>query len=101
LAATALLQPLRAAGLAAVAPQVRLLPRATDVARAALQQRGQLEVYGTERLHEFGVHLFGPDLKPRGRQALSAAAFAGPGGKGRDRAWAMDAAGNASVPGLK
>jgi hypothetical protein len=35
-----------------------------------------------------GVHRFGPALEPLGRQALTAAAFAGPGGRG-DRVFAV------------
>lgn len=46
---------------------------------------------------KFGVHLFGPDLKLRGRYAIPSAAFAGPGGKNRDRVYVVDAAGRAHV----
>jgi len=46
---------------------------------------------------KFAVHLFGPDLKPIGRQAIPAAAFVGPGGKERDRAYVVDAAGKVTV----
>jgi hypothetical protein len=46
---------------------------------------------------KFGVHLFGPDFKLRGRHAMRAAAFAGPGGKNRDRVCVVDAAGRAHV----
>jgi hypothetical protein len=54
---------------------------------------------------KFGVHLFAPsgvrrdgsDLKLIGSQAMPVAAFAGPGGKGRDRAYVVDSAGNVTV----
>ena len=46
---------------------------------------------------KFAVHLFGPDLKPIGRQAISSVAFAGPGGKERDRVYVVDAGGKVTV----
>ena len=46
---------------------------------------------------KFGVHLFGPDLKPLGHQAVAAAAFAGPGGKERDRVYVIDMAGRVTI----
>ena len=45
----------------------------------------------------FAVYLFGPDLKLIGRQAISSVAFAGPGGKERDRVYVVDAAGAVTV----
>ena len=46
---------------------------------------------------KFAVHLFGPDLKPLGKQAISSIGFAGPGGKERDRVYVVDAAGKVTV----
>jgi len=46
---------------------------------------------------KFAVHLFGADLKTIGRQAIAAVAFAGPGGKNRDRVYVVDAAGQVTV----
>jgi hypothetical protein len=48
---------------------------------------------------KFAVHLFGNDLKEIGRHVLPtvAAAFAGPGGKLKDRAYVVDAAGKVAV----
>ena len=48
---------------------------------------------------KFAVHLFGGDLKEIGRHVLPsvAAAFAGPGGKQKDRVYVVDAAGNVTV----
>jgi hypothetical protein len=46
---------------------------------------------------KFGVHVFGTDLKLIGRQALPAVAFAGPGGKARDRVYVVDGAGQVTV----
>jgi len=37
-----------------------------------------------------GVHRFGPGWKSQGRIALEPVAFAGPGGKDRDRVYAVD-----------
>ena len=48
-----------------------------------------------------GVHLFGSDLKPIGSQPMPVAAFAGPGGKKRDRAYVVDSAGQVTVLILK
>jgi len=45
----------------------------------------------------FAVHLFGADLKPIGRQTMPTAAFAGPGGKERDRAYVVDPAGKVMI----
>ena len=50
---------------------------------------------------QFGVHLVGPDFKRRGMRAMPAAAFAGPGGKDRDRAFVVDASGHVTVLILK
>ena len=50
---------------------------------------------------KFAVHLFDSSLRPAGRQALPAVAFAGPGGKNRDRAYVVDAAGKVTVLILK
>ncbi len=44
-----------------------------------------------------GVHLFSNDLKPLGRAAMPVTGFAGPGGKNKDRAYVVDAAGNVTV----
>ena len=51
----------------------------------------------------FAVHLFGHDLKEIARRVLPtvAAAFAGPGGKQKDRAFVVDAAGKVTVLILK
>jgi hypothetical protein len=48
---------------------------------------------------KFGVYLFGTDLKRIGSLALAspAVAFAGPGGKQKDRVYVVDAAGNVLV----
>jgi len=49
----------------------------------------------------FAVYLFNHDLKAVGRQAMPAIAFAGPGGKARDRAYVISAAGKVHVLILK
>jgi hypothetical protein len=46
---------------------------------------------------KFGVHLFSGDGKRLGRQTASLAAFAGPGGKGRDRVFGVSASGRVTV----
>jgi hypothetical protein len=48
---------------------------------------------------KFAVHLFGNDLKGIGRHVLptAAAAFAGPGGKNKDRTYVIDTAGKVTV----
>jgi hypothetical protein len=46
---------------------------------------------------QLSVHLFGADLRLRGRQALPAVAFAGPGGQKRDRVYVVDATGKVTV----
>ena len=46
---------------------------------------------------KFAVYLFGADMKLIGRQALESVAFAGPGGKGRDRVYVVDEAGRVTV----
>jgi hypothetical protein len=58
---------------------------------------------------KMGVHLFAPtgvrrdgsDLKLIGSQPMPVAAFAGPGGKDKDRVYVVDAAGNVTVLTLK
>ncbi len=55
---------------------------------------------------KMGVHLFGSDpsgagLKRIGSQAMPVAAFVGPGGKARDRAYVVDSAGQVTVLILK
>jgi hypothetical protein len=54
---------------------------------------GPLLAVGTK----FGVHLFDADMKPLGKYAIAAAAFAGPGGKSRDRLYVVDAGGKVTV----
>jgi hypothetical protein len=46
---------------------------------------------------KFGVHLFGADLKPAGSQSIPAVAFAGPGGKARDRLYVVGGDGKVTV----
>jgi len=46
---------------------------------------------------KFSIQLFGADLKLIGRQAIPAVAFAGPGGKDRDRVYVVDGAGKVTV----
>ena len=50
---------------------------------------------------KFSVCLFDAALKPAGRQAIAAVAFAGPGGKAQDRAYVVDAAGHVTVLALR
>ena len=50
---------------------------------------------------KMGVHLFGSDLKLIGTQPMPVAAFAGPGGKDKDRVYVVDVAGNVTVLILK
>ena len=50
---------------------------------------------------KFAVHVFDADLKPIGRQAIPAAAFAGPGGKKRDRVYVVNNRGEVHVLVLK
>ena len=46
---------------------------------------------------EFGVSIFGQDLKLIGRRAIPISAFVGPAGKGKDGAYVVDSAGNVTV----
>jgi len=46
---------------------------------------------------KFWPQLFRANLKPIGKQAMSAAGFAGPGGKERDRVYVIDAGGKVTV----
>jgi len=46
---------------------------------------------------KFGVRLFGADFRHIGRQALQSVAFAGPGGKARDRLHTVGANGEVRV----
>jgi hypothetical protein len=50
---------------------------------------------------KFGVQLFDGEFKRIGARAMPAAAFAGPGGKGKDRVYVVDAAGHVTVLVLK
>ena len=50
---------------------------------------------------KMGVHLFGSDLKLIGSQPMPVAAFAGPGGKTRDRTYIVNPAGQVTVLILK
>jgi len=55
---------------------------------------------------KFGVHLFAAGsskagFKKIGCQAMSVAAFAGPGGKNRDRVYIVDGSGKVSVLAVK
>jgi hypothetical protein len=46
---------------------------------------------------QFGVSLFGQDLKLIGRRAIPVSAFVGPAGKNKDSAYVIDSAGNVTV----
>lgn len=49
----------------------------------------------------FAVHLFGPDSRHLGRQPLESVAFAGPGGRARDRVYTVRADGEVTLLALK